>query len=129
MSKPLGRCTYCLRDLTSPHSRCGTAATRDHVMPKCVGGTRKVPCCQACNSLKGDIHPGVWRWFTEKNPGWWRIFKTNREVIEACREVWGCMVRASVTGRAPRSDFELGGVRLAGNVVRQDLASNGGGRL
>lgn len=104
--KPIGICVYCRRELTGPRSRCGTALTKDHVMPASVGGTRRVWCCRQCNSLKGDIHPGVWRWFTEEHPRWWKTFQTNHEVVEACRVRWGNMVRVSVTGRAPRSDFE-----------------------
>ena len=104
--KDRGWCTYCRRGLTSPHDRAGTAATMDHVMPKSVGGRRKVPCCKACNQLKGDIHPSVWRWFTERFPGWWRQFRTNREVIEACRPTWGPAIRVTATGRAMRYDME-----------------------
>lgn len=107
--KPLGRCVYCKRDLAGPRSRSGTALTRDHVMPRSVGGTRKVRCCRTCNGLKGDIHPSVWRWFTENFPQWWRGFSTNREVVEACSKRWGGRVRAALVGRAPRSDFEPAG--------------------
>lgn len=106
MGKGRGTCTYCRRPLTKPTDRGNTALTRDHVMPKRVGGVRKVHCCRLCNQLKGDIHPGVWRWFTEHYPGWWRTFRANAEVVEACRERWGRMVRVACTGRAPRSDFE-----------------------
>lgn len=104
--KSFGSCTYCRRQMTSPTDRANTAATKDHVMPKSVGGYRKVRCCRQCNQLKGDIHPSVWRWFTVAYPGWWKTFRTNREVVEACRTHWGVMVRTSVTGRAMRSDFE-----------------------
>lgn len=105
-ARPLGVCTYCRRDLTKPGGRSKTARTSDHVMPQSVGGRRKVRCCRQCNSLKGDIHPSVWRWFTEQHPGWWRLFRTNGEVVAACRPHWGSMVRTSVTGPAQRSDME-----------------------
>lgn len=87
--KTYGNCTYCHRGLTGPRDRANTAMTKDHVMPKSVGGERKVRCCRLCNNLKGDIHPSVWRWFTDNHPHWWRTFRTNREVVEACRERWG----------------------------------------
>lgn len=105
-TKRRGPCTYCKRELEKPTSRSRTAATSDHVMPASVGGQRKVRCCRQCNQLKGDIHPSVWRWFTEHYPAWWKTFQTNSEVVQACAVRWGAMVRACVTGRAPRSDFE-----------------------
>lgn len=87
-------------------------------MPKSVGGQRKVPCCRRCNDLKGDIHPSVWRWFTEHYPGWWRTFATNIEVAQVCRQGMGRAVVCSMVGRAPRWDFE----------GRQDLATEAGER-
>lgn len=101
-----GTCTYCHRQLTSALDRANTAATKDHVMPKSVGGYRKVPCCRQCNQLKADMHPSVWRWFTANYPGWWKTFRTNREVVAVCVPIWGSMCRVSATGRAPRWDFE-----------------------
>lgn len=106
MRKRIGSCTYCRRELAGPRSRSRVAATSDHVMPKCVGGRRRVRCCRQCNGLKGDIHPSVWRWFTETFPAWWRTFETNREVIAACRPQFGQRVCVSVVGRAPRSAFD-----------------------
>lgn len=106
MSKSFGACQYCHRQMTAPTDRSSTAMTRDHVMPKCVGGTRKVRCCRLCNQLKGDMHPSVWRWFQGAYPGWWKTFRTNREVVEVCRERWGAMVSVQATGRAPRWDFD-----------------------
>jgi hypothetical protein len=106
MGKAFGNCTYCRRELASPRSRFATAFTKDHVMPKAVGGTRKVPCCLHCNRLKGDMHPQVWRWFTTNYPKWWKEFRTNREVVEVCYPVWGAMCRCSATGRAMQSEFE-----------------------
>lgn len=103
--KPLGSCAYCRRELAGPKSRSRCAITRDHVMPKSVGGTRKVRACRQCNQLKGDIHPQVWRWFTEAHPGWWKRFGTNAEVVAACSVRFGSMVRVAVTGRARREVF------------------------
>lgn len=104
--KRIGPCTYCRRELEGPRSRSRTAVTADHVMPRSVGGQRKVPCCRQCNGLKGDIHPSVWRWFTETFPGWWKTFRTNGEVVTACRPQFGQRVCVAVVGRAPRSMFE-----------------------
>jgi hypothetical protein len=104
--KRIGCCVYCRRELAGPRSRSRTAVTRDHVMPKCVGGTRKVRCCRQRNGLKGDIHPQVWRWFTEHHPGWWKTFETNSDVVTACAAQFGNMVRVAVTGRARREVFE-----------------------
>lgn len=65
-----------------------------------------MPCCRQCNGLKGDIHPSVWRWFTETFPGWWRSFRTNGEVAAACRPQFGQRVCVAVVGRAVRSMFD-----------------------
>lgn len=101
----LGSCVYCRRQLTKPRDRGRCAFTKDHVMPRCVGGTRKVRSCRQCNGLKGDIHPSVWRWFTEAHPEWWRTFRTNGEVVAACRVRWGKRVRVGETGRARRGEM------------------------
>ena len=66
------RCTYCKRELTRASSPSGLAFTKDHVMPRALGGVKTVPCCRTCNQMKGDMHPNEWRAFTEANPGWWR---------------------------------------------------------
>lgn len=106
MTKRIGTCTYCRRELAGPRSPSRVAATADHVMPRCVGGQRKVRCCRQCNGLKGDIHPSVWRWFTEAFPGWWRTFRTHGEVLKACRVRFGSRVSVAVVGRASREEFE-----------------------
>lgn len=103
--KRLGSCTYCRRDLAKPTARSKCALTKDHVMPKAVGGTRKVNCCRQCNQLKGDIHPSAWRWFTVHYPGWWRTYRTNAEVVAICSAKFGKRVCTSIVGRAPRSTF------------------------
>ncbi len=106
MSKHYGACTYCHRQLTRCTDRGRTAATKDHVMPKCVGGTRKVPCCRQCNELKGDMHPSVWRWFQTSYPAWWKSFRSHHEVVAACRPHWGAMISVQSTGRAMRYDID-----------------------
>lgn len=106
MAKRIGTCTYCRRELAGPRSGSRVAATADHVMPQSVGGRRKVPCCRQCNNLKGDIHPSVWRWFTEMFPAWWRTFRTNGEVVAACRPQFGSRVQVGTVGRARREEFE-----------------------
>jgi len=104
--KTPGPCTYCKRQMTAPTDRANTSLTVDHVMPQCVGGTRKVWCCRLCNNLKGDLHPSAWRWFTEHYPGWWRTFRTNHEVMIVCREKLGAGIRASMIGPMRRDEFE-----------------------
>lgn len=107
MARPnLGHCCYCLRGLEKPTARSSVAFTRDHVMPRCVGGAKKVRCCRQCNQLKGDLHPSVWRWFTENHPRWWKAFRTASDVRAVCRVRFGEMTSAMVVGRVPRSAFE-----------------------
>jgi 5-methylcytosine-specific restriction endonuclease McrA len=83
-------CCYCKRQLTHPSDRSKTAATRDHVMPKVLGGGRTVPCCRQCNGLKADLDPSLWRVFTEEYPRWWKNFHSSKAVrlaaIEAMRD-------------------------------------------
>lgn len=54
-----GRCRYCRHTTfkggtpeawAKPHR----VATRDHVVPKSIGGTKTVLSCKACNNAKGD---------------------------------------------------------------------------
>ena len=34
--------------------------TKDHFLPKCLGGILKVYCCKTCNQLKGHLTPKAW---------------------------------------------------------------------
>src|SRR5262245_30083233 len=51
MSCPVARrqesaaCPYCWRPIAS--------ASRDHIFPKFLGGTRKIECCKSCNDVFG----------------------------------------------------------------------------
>lgn len=80
-------CCYCKRTLEAPTARSNLAFTRDHILPVARGGRRTVPCCRQCNQLKGSLHPGDWRLFTAKFPGWWKTFATNRDVRRALAEI------------------------------------------
>lgn len=64
------RCHWCERELTK---RGGQMATRDHVRPRSKGGRYTVPCCLACNNLKGDMMPSEWFDYMRANPQWWRL--------------------------------------------------------
>lgn len=81
-------CTYCKRTLGPAGTGCSTAATADHLIPKSMGGTRVVPCCLACNNLKGNMMPGEWRAWCAANPAWW--------------EQWGASGFKSRRGGLPR---------------------------
>lgn len=70
-------CLYCRRQLTVAGGGISTSATLDHVVPKAMGGKRVVPCCLACNSLKGDMLPGEWAAWTAQRPEWWRLWKSS----------------------------------------------------
>lgn len=73
-------CHWCRRQLTGSMSGASTAFTRDHVIPKAHGGETTVPCCLACNNLKGDMTPAEWLSFCERNPRWWELWKGRRRV-------------------------------------------------
>lgn len=74
--KSSDKCFYCQRSFLpgGPHASQATQGrqrTRDHIVPASVGGTRTVPCCRACNSIKGDMSPQEWLQFRRENPNWW----------------------------------------------------------
>lgn len=71
-------CAWCQRQLEPPNAPSSVAFTRDHVMPRSLGGKRKVPCCIACNNLKADMTPDQWRAFRDDNPEWWKLWKGKR---------------------------------------------------
>lgn len=67
-------CHYCRRALTAAAKGGSTAATRDHVVPKALGGTTTVLCCRACNEIKGDMNPDQWREIMALVPQWWGLY-------------------------------------------------------
>lgn len=42
--------------------------SRDHVIPKSLGGTEMKITCFCCNHLKGDMPPALWALMLEKRP-------------------------------------------------------------
>lgn len=70
------RCRYCQRLLTDPRKGGSTASSRDHFVPKCMGGRRTVPCCRACNEIKGDMTPRQWSIVMRVRVRWWDLYKT-----------------------------------------------------
>ena len=88
MKRPHDRayCCYCKRELTPPIPERSTSLTRDHTVPMADGGVRWVPCCLACNRLKGSIALSDWFWFIRRHPRWWKTFRTNAEVSATIRE-------------------------------------------
>lgn len=74
MRRPRQNCHYCGRHLEAPSARSSLAMTMDHVTPKCLGGTRTVPCCRACNHIKADLMPDEWDRWRAVHPKWWRIY-------------------------------------------------------
>jgi hypothetical protein len=80
-------CCYCKRGPLIPgdagcSNHTGMTATRDHLVPRhAVGPGKWVPCCLACNQLKGALLPTAWFAFTDENPGYWRSFQTHAQVL------------------------------------------------
>lgn len=96
-------CYYCQRTLTAPTDRARTAATRDHIIPRHMGGRRTVPCCRQCNALKGPLHIDDWRRIMAKYPEWWKRFNDRGELIEAERQAaWSEHRREQELGKWPR---------------------------
>lgn len=76
-------CCYCKRQLTPAQPERGTSFTFDHVRALSGGGWRRVPCCRACNQLKGDLDPADWFWFIRTFKRWWKTFQTAQQVGQA----------------------------------------------
>lgn len=62
-------CGYCRRTMVRGTE---TSPTRDHYLPRSLGGTAIVMACYACNQQKGDMLPTEWDAFMAANPEWWR---------------------------------------------------------
>lgn len=77
-------CHYCARRLldlkVDTFRRSKLSATRDHVLPKCLGGRKTVWACRQCNNLKGDLTPEQWSKVMATFPIWWKRFKTTAEI-------------------------------------------------
>lgn len=69
--RQVGRtCTYCMREMNLG-SDSGLHPTRDHIVPRSMGGTVTVWCCADCNNIKGCMTPEQWKNFRARNPTWW----------------------------------------------------------
>lgn len=56
-------CPYCgdtmhVRYPNPHHHR--DCPTRDHIIPRCQGGTRTIIVCMDCNNRKADMPPAAW---------------------------------------------------------------------
>lgn len=72
------KCFWCNRTMAHRSQNSSLAETKDHVIPKAMGGTETVPCCKACNSVKGDRSPDEWATFMKENPEWWRLYRPRK---------------------------------------------------
>lgn len=96
MLKYVGRpCAYCGTTMTSRGSS-GDFPTRDHFVPKKLGGRKVVAACCDCNRAKSALLPGQFydqcvavskgaAYFAKKQWGWFRI-KAARVVQHHSRE-------------------------------------------
>jgi hypothetical protein len=50
-----GICCYCEVALTSYDHKISTHKTKDHLIPKSLGGTILAPCCFGCNAEKANL--------------------------------------------------------------------------
>jgi hypothetical protein len=76
----LQKCAYCARQLHVTTAMNDQRATRDHVHPRHLGGTKCVWACVACNSVKGGMTLEAWQAFMQVNPRWWMQFKAKQKV-------------------------------------------------
>jgi len=79
--KTTGHCTAC----TCSYCGCGGKMTREHLLPRCVGGTAIIAACAACNSERGRsgrYSPFVR--YIEKHPHTWAaaVLTSTREPAE-----------------------------------------------
>jgi hypothetical protein len=81
-------CPYCHRTMDKRNFH--LQPTRDHVIPRCRGGTVKIICCLKCNGIKSDMLPDAWAAYMAANPGWWLLTKAERKARRrAARRVYG----------------------------------------
>lgn len=66
-------CAYCHRALLPTGGQSPLTATRDHVVPRAHGGSRRVWACAQCNTLKGCMSYADWRRFMMAHPEWWTL--------------------------------------------------------
>lgn len=71
-----GFCYWCRRSFNKRDPT--LARTRDHLVSKSHGGNCIVPCCRACNELKGDMTVWQWQEVMSKVPRWWTLLRTQR---------------------------------------------------
>lgn len=95
------RCHYCRRGLEPPKSPSRVAFTRDHIMPKTLGGRKTVPCCRQCNHLKADLHPAEWELFMRDNPEWWQRPEFQRGTLARVPMAGSSWARYSRRRRSP----------------------------
>lgn len=73
----INACAWCKRPMLKHMGgpiREGRARTKDHKHPKRLGGVKTVPCCYACNQLKGGMELREWMTFMKENPQWWLLW-------------------------------------------------------
>lgn len=96
-----GVCHYCKRGLQRRGRLC---ATRDHIVPKHMGGAETVACCWHCNNMKGPMHIDAWRAAMARYPDWWKRFAHHGELLQAMRnDRWQEHRRRQSVGKWPRS--------------------------
>lgn len=59
-----------------------THATKDHVIPKVLGGRAWVWACFLCNTLKGDMTPDEWEAWRARHPGWYNADETTKLALK-----------------------------------------------
>lgn len=94
-----GTCHYCYRRLAHPKSGLRWSATKDHIHPRCLGGTVTVPCCLHCNHLKADMTADKWWWVMNTFPNWWRDFRSRRDLLRSIEAHRAEKIRASAERR------------------------------
>lgn len=62
-------CPYCERQMDIFHDK--LMPTRDHIVPKIMGGREKLICCRFCNQTKGHMMPDEWDAFRAAFARYW----------------------------------------------------------
>lgn len=84
----MNACYWCHRPMIKNDPafpiRDGRVRTKDHTHPASGGGEHTVPCCYACNQIKGNMPVREWISFMKANPNWWLLFRPGfqKEVAE-----------------------------------------------
>lgn len=117
--RQVGRqCAYCGRHMRLEEP--GLHPTRDHTVPRSMGGTVTVWACFDCNNIKGCMTPDAWKAFRAVNPNWWlkRTRASSRTIAAYLKRIPQPVMTAAETQEFLRISAERAAAKAAGKPLR-----------